>query len=121
MKPLWSGTILGEPASKANSRRVMKLGGQTKFVRSDKAYKYAKDALKQIRRPAQPILGEVYAIIDIYYRTQRPDLDESIILDVLQEAGVYKNDRQVRERHTSHYIDKENPRAEITLWARGVF
>jgi Holliday junction resolvase RusA-like endonuclease len=64
----------------------------------------------------------------IYYASQRPDLDESVILDVLQnrykgkgdarqliQKGVYANDRQVREKHVYHGIDKMNPRTEIEI------
>lgn len=117
--PIWAGTIHGEPASKANSRELVTIGGRPRFIKSKKARDYARDALKQIRRPADPIVGEVTAEISVWYATQRPDLDESIILDVLQEAGVYVNDRQVRERHVYHYIDKARPRATIRLWYRG--
>lgn len=52
--------------------------------------------------------------IKIFYRTRRPDLDESLILDLLQ-GRVYVNDRQVKERHAYWGLDKENPRAEITV------
>jgi Holliday junction resolvase RusA-like endonuclease len=41
-------------------------------------------------------------------------LDESLILDLLQGL-VYKNDRQVKERHTYWGLDPENPRAEIII------
>lgn len=66
----------------------------------------------------------------VFYATERPDLDESVILDVLQakyspvvkgqtreviRRGVYINDRQVREKHVYHGIDKRNPRAEIEV------
>ena len=50
----------------------------------------------------------------IYYKNRRPDLDESVILDCL-EGYAYKNDRQVKEKHIYHGLDKKNPRAEITV------
>ena len=50
----------------------------------------------------------------IWYRTRRPDLDESVILDCL-EGFAYTNDRQVKEKHIYHGLDKEEPRAEITV------
>jgi Holliday junction resolvase RusA-like endonuclease len=34
---------------------------------------------------------------------------------VLVQAGVYRNDRQVREKHITHGIDVHNPRAVITV------
>jgi len=50
----------------------------------------------------------------IWYATRRPDLDESVILDAL-EGYAYVNDRQVKEKHIYHALDKENPRAHIKV------
>ena len=50
----------------------------------------------------------------IYYQNRRPDLDESLILDLMQ-GMIYENDRSVKEKHIYHGIDKENPRAEIEV------
>jgi hypothetical protein len=76
--------------------------------------------------------GPVRVFIWIFYASERPDLDESVVLDVLQaklskiekgktreviRRGVYVNDRQVREKHIFHRIDKANPRAEIVVEA----
>jgi hypothetical protein len=41
-------------------------------------------------------------------------LDESVILDCMQ-GFIYENDRQVKEKHIFHRLDKANPRAEITV------
>mgnify|MGYP002148142838 FL=1 len=73
----------------------------------------------------------------IYYASERPDLDESVVLDVLQDVyspskkdkttgdvirprelvqcGVYRNDRQVREKHIYHAIDRTSPRVEVVV------
>ena len=50
----------------------------------------------------------------IYYASRRPDLDESLIMDLLQDVA-YKNDRQVKAKIILHGLDKDNPRAEIRL------
>ena len=113
-------TILGEPASKANSREFYRdrNTGKMKVRKSDKALAYVKAATAQVRT-IEPLLdGEVGFDAAIYYASNRPDLDESLILDVLQ-GRIYRNDRQVREKHIYHGIDKKNPRAEITIWERG--
>ncbi len=55
--------------------------------------------------------------LTIYYATRRPDLDESLILDLLQGVA-YRNDRQVRERHVFWGLDKDNPRTEIEIAKR---
>ena len=62
---------------------------------------------KQLRAP-------IAMTAHIYYASERPDLDPSLILDALQ-SRVYANDRAVREMHLHHHIDRERPRAEITL------
>lgn len=110
----------GEPASKANSRRQVKIKGRTRYIKSEKALAFAESARwqakQQHRGPMMP--GRLKFIAHLYYATERPDLDESLVLDVLQGIA-YKNDRQVREKHVIHRIDRARPRAEITLVALG--
>lgn len=106
--------ILGEPASKANSRRVVRYGGVSRLIKSEKALTYS-EIFKQQVRPLQPLMtGDLVVIMNIFYSTRRPDLDESLILDLLQGV-VYTNDRQVKEKHIYWGLDKENPRAEIIV------
>jgi Holliday junction resolvase RusA-like endonuclease len=135
--------IRGEPASKANSREIVTHRfrntetGQLKVrpmsIKSDKARRYERDALRQIPSVArQRLTGPVRVTLRIFYATERPDLDESIVLDVLQDKwktvkradhdermllqnGCYRNDRQVREKHIFHGIDPLNPRAEVMI------
>lgn len=122
-------TIFGEPASKANSRKIVSFGGRTAIAKSKKALGYEADALSQIPpRCRVQYEGPVCVTLRIYYATERPDLDESLILDVLQDRfegkgdarrliqrGVYRNDRQVREKHVYHGIDRANPRTEVLV------
>jgi len=112
----WSGIILGEPASKANSRRVVRIGGMMRVIKSSKALSYVRGLEQQI--PALPEGEQLRAPIrmtaHLYYASRRPDLDPSLILDALQ-GRVYRNDRAVREMHLYHRLDRENPRAEIFL------
>ena len=127
-------TIYGEAASKANSRRTVPVpqkGGGTviKSIKSDKALDYEAAALFQIPSHARKrFTGRIRMTLCLYYASERPDLDESLLLDVLQDrysgkgktrkliqSGVYCNDRQVRERHVYHFIDKYKPRAEIEV------
>lgn len=141
-------TIIGEPASKANSRKIVTFGrGDNKraaVIKSDKARNYERDAQIQIPAHARVMFDvPVRVTMRVFYASQRPDLDESVILDVLQakfetrdgplvkvgedkwapgstdrvcvRRGVYLNDRLVREKHVYHDIDRKNPRAEITV------
>lgn len=136
-------TIRGEPASKANSREIVtfrrrdpesgELRASPRVRKSDKALAFERSALLQIPSECRRRLtGPVRVTIRIFYASERPDLDESVLLDVLQDryrtlktkgrtarelvcAGVYRNDRQVREKHVYHGIDRANPRAEIVI------
>lgn len=62
------------------------------------------------------MLEEYIAIeLHVWYKSKRPDLDVSLIQDVLQEAGVYKNDRLIVELHAFKYIDRKNPRIIVRI------
>ena len=109
--------IYGEPASKANSRRLVKRGKHVASIKSAKALNYCGIFIEQCPVLDTLMDGELVAHIHIWYASQRPDLDPSLILDLMQER-IYQNDRQVREMHLYHWIDKENPRAQITIERR---
>lgn len=108
--------IFGEPASKANSRKMVYIRGKPLFIKSEKALAYAESFKRQIGVPA--ILfdtDDVVVTIRIWYASRRPDLDESLILDLLQGVA-YANDRQVKEKHIYWMgVDKSEPRCEIEV------
>ena len=137
-------TIHGQPASKANSREIVirkqrkpdgTMGQRPAVIKSESALLYEREALRQIPPKARLRLeGPVRVTLRIFYATELPDLDESIVLDVLQDRwqrvevpgktekervlvqnGVYRNDRQVREKHVYHGIDKLMPRTEVEI------
>lgn len=122
----------GEPASKANQRRLVKnkKTGKTMFIKSQKALDYEHDFALQCPQIEPPISEDVKVTITIYYASRRPDLDESVILDCMQSKkiknphtkkmdvvrnNVYLNDRQVRHKDIRWGLDKKNPRAEIKV------
>ena len=129
-------TILGKPVSHKNSYHIVTIKGRSAIVRSKEALAYERDALRQIHGTArQRLEGPVRVSMWIYYENERPDLDESMLLDVMQDwwgkmpnptgslpaarvliqGGVYRNDRQVREKHVYHRIDRANPRIEVEI------
>lgn len=122
-------TIHGQPVSKANSRQLVNIRGRMVPIKSKDALAYERDVLRQIPTSARMrFAGPVRFTATLFYESERSDLDESLLLDCLQDryavkdgkrvlvqSGVYANDRQVRERHIFHGIDKRNPRAEITI------
>ena len=111
---VYSFTVLGEPASKSNSRRLVTIKNRPAFIKSKKALNYAKDFSRQC--PVLDPLLEGYLEVEmtVYYATRRPDLDESVILDCMQDK-IYKNDRQVKSKIVRWGLSKSNPRSEITV------
>lgn len=107
--------IFGEPASKANSRRVVRIGGMSRLIKSAKALSYS-DVFKQQAQGMciNLVHGDVRVTMHIWYASRRPDLDESLILDLLQGVA-YVNDRQVKEKHIYWHLDPAEPRTEIVV------
>tara|TARA_R100001086_G_scaffold109638_2_gene55758 strand:- start:765 stop:1166 length:402 start_codon:yes stop_codon:yes gene_type:complete len=112
--------IAGEPASKANSRRLVRIKGRMVPIKSKKAISYSQGFNQQC-----PILDSIYKediaiAIKIFYRSRRPDLDESLILDLLQDK-IYINDRCVKMKYVEHGLSKDNPRSLIVLGPLGKY
>jgi Holliday junction resolvase RusA-like endonuclease len=109
-----SQIIFGEPASKANSRRVVRIGGMSRLIKSKKALTYSDVFRQQCGKLPALMTGDLRITLHIFYASRRPDLDESLILDLMQGL-IYENDRQVKERHCYWGLDPENPRSEIII------
>ncbi len=105
--------IFGEPASKANSRRVVRIGGTSRLIKSQKALTYA-ELFRQQAGEDRCMDGDMRVTLHIWYASRRPDLDESLILDLLQGVA-YRNDRQVKEKHIYWHLDPSNPRTNIVV------
>ena len=54
---LWTQEITGEPASKSNSRRIVRIHGNTRIIKSKKALEYRDNFLSQVNPPPVPIEG----------------------------------------------------------------
>ena len=108
-------TILGEPASKANSRKIVLFGKRPAVIKSEKARRYLKQFESQCGILDELFEGDVGVEMTIFYASRRPDLDESLILDAM-EKKIYGNDRQVKEKVIRHGLDKENPHADIRVY-----
>jgi hypothetical protein len=106
--------IFGEPASKANSRRLVSIRGKPAFIKSEKAAKYSDDFRRQFPILDPLFIGDLHIDIDIYYGSRRPDLDESLILDLMQDRA-YLNDRQVKSRRARWGVDLWRPRTIISI------
>jgi|TARA_E500000318_G_scaffold12024_1_gene10906 Holliday junction resolvase RusA-like endonuclease len=106
--------VLGEPASKANSRQLVTIKNRPAFIKSKKAREYLKMFTSQCPKLSKLLEGDLKVEATIYYKTRRPDLDESVILDAM-ETLIYGNDRQVKEKHIKWGLDRENPRSTIKV------
>ena len=119
----------GVAASKANSRQLVMLDDKPASIKSKPARAFEAGALLQIPIECRVQLTcDVAVTLKIYYPNKRSDLDESVVLDVMQnrykrkfgetfciQRGVYENDRQVKEKHVFWYLDRENPRVEVLV------
>ncbi len=122
-------TIRGELLGKSNSRRLVRIGGKPRLIKSPAALEFLKGAMIQLRPKLvnhHAFTGPVRMDIIIHYKTKRPDLDVSLIQDILEQKksketgqvtfeGVYLNDRQVHEIHAYKQYDKEDPRLDVTI------
>jgi|TARA_R110000824_G_scaffold239542_5_gene428211 Holliday junction resolvase RusA-like endonuclease len=113
----WEQTIYGEPASKANSRRAVMIGGKSRFIKSKKALDYAKEFTRQAKTTGDMLDedgSQTCVEMTIWYASRRPDLDESLICDLLQGVA-YHNDRSVKRKVIEWRLDRKNPRSEIRV------
>lgn len=121
----WTAVIEGEPASKANSRRLVPRktrGGRTVIasIKSAKALSFSERAVQvlALRRPKEPFGCDLVMECRIWYASRRPDLDASLVEDSLQRAGVIRNDRLLREKHLYWELDRKRPRVLVVLTRR---
>lgn len=123
--PSVSFTIEGEAASKANSRRNV----GKRFIKSEKALGFETIFLAQLPPAAKVMFeGPVQVSLRMFYASNRPDLDESLVLDLMQaktvgtgkncrvvRPGVYINDRQVHRKVIDWGLDPLRPRVEVQV------
>ena len=108
--------IYGEPASKANSRRIVRFGKRLASIKSEKARNYEKIFGEQCPTLENLIENNVNVEVIVYYASRRPDLDESVILDCMQ-GKIYVNDRQVKQKFVYWGLDRDTPRTHIRVSA----
>jgi len=106
--------IYGEPASKANSRKIVNFGKRMGVIKSQKARDYEKNFAEQCPTLENLIENDVKVELIVYYASRRPDLDESVILDCMQ-GKIYVNDRQVKQKIVYWGLDRDTPRTHIRV------
>ena len=110
-------TILGKIPSKSNCYKIITQFGHGSLAKTKALKQYEKDFYIQCAIREKMITGYFKLDLDVYYENMRPDLDNSfkILLDMLQNCRVIKNDRQCVEIHARKLVDKLNPRIEFTI------
>lgn len=113
---IFQAIIFGQPASKANSRKIVTFGKLSRLIKSESAREYVDVFNRQVehREVGELYEGDVSVYMTIWYASRRPDLDESLILDLLQGVA-YVNDRQVKVKHIEWGLDPATPRVAITV------
>lgn len=125
-RPDYSFIVCGQVMSKSNSRRLVRFRGKTRSIKSAKAVRFASTAVTQLRSQwgdnpplswdGKNKIGWVGCRFNIFYPTNLQDVDPSLVMDALQEAGVLTNDRQIKYYYAEKFIDPKNPRVEIDIY-----
>ena len=111
-------TIIGNTPSKSNSYKVIRLGNRCGLGKQKKLYDYEKSFLSQMQQYNYKLIeGNFKFIIDVFYDSRRPDLDNSlkVVLDCLQKSKAIKNDNKCLEIKAFKHLDKEKPRIEFSI------
>ncbi|WP_304961948.1 RusA family crossover junction endodeoxyribonuclease [Turicimonas muris] len=110
-------TIYGACPSKSNCYKVVRREGHGTLSKSDALKSYEQSFFMQNTLRNKKISRRFKFTVDVYYKSDRPDLDNSlkILLDCLQLCGTIANDRLCAEIHARKFIDKTNPRVVFTI------
>tara|TARA_R110000823_G_C15536867_1_gene457561 strand:+ start:38 stop:397 length:360 start_codon:yes stop_codon:yes gene_type:complete len=112
--------ITGNTPSKSNCYKVIRLGNRCGLGKQKKLYDYEKSFLSQMLQYDYEIIdGNFKFIIDVFYDSKRPDLDNSlkVVLDCLQKCKAIKNDNKCLEINAYKHLDKLKPRIEFSIVA----
>lgn len=109
--------ILGQPPSKSNSYRIVKIGNHSSLAKTPALKKYESSFYKQCSLRDANISGFFELYVDAFFQSNQPDLDNSlkVILDCLQLCKAIKNDRYCTKVVARKFIDKNNPRIEFSI------
>lgn len=115
---IYKAVIKGNAPSKANCYRIIQVKGHSQLGKTPLLNKYEESFIWQAGRLRDLEINEPFEFhIDVYYPSKRSDLDNvlKLQLDVLQRIKCIKNDNNCCLIHARKFIDKANPRVEITI------
>lgn len=123
MSQLWKGAIYGQPITKKNSQKIItnRSTGRPMIMPSQQYRDYEKASARQIVPPDSPIEGPVN-VKCIYYKQNARKCDLTNLLeathDILVKNKVLADDNSdvICSLDGSRvYIDRDDPRVEITI------
>ena len=107
-------TIKGTVPSKSNCYKVIKLGNKFSLGKSKALKDYEKSFFIQLPPALRGLMIDGYfeLYIDVFYPSQRSDLDNSLkgVLDCLQMTKTIKNDNKCVKIVAQKAVDKDQPR-----------
>lgn len=110
--------ISGNCPSKSNSYKIGIVKGHYTLVKTSALKAYEDKFYIQCNKYRNAnIKGYIEFYIDVYYLSERSDLDNSlkIVLDCLQKCKAIPNDNKVVKIVAQKYLDKNNPRVEFEI------
>jgi Holliday junction resolvase RusA-like endonuclease len=119
--------ILGQAVSAKNAKIQSVKHGRAFSFKNPKLEAFEDAFILQVPPEARQAWScRVAVSLTLYYASDRPDLDPTVIYDLLQSprqigrhlrkgAGVIQNDRQIVETHAYKRIDAKNPRIEVRI------
>ena len=109
--------VEGNLPRKSNGRRIKFYGGRMASIKSANALAYEQSFYYQIanQKPAEPMTGDLVLMAIIFYQSNRSDLSDELLADLCEKSGIIINDRQFKEKHLYHRIDKKWPRVEFKI------
>jgi len=108
-----------QPPRKSNSRKVVRIRGRTRVIKSAKARAWTARALAEMRSIGNLQLGSadrpLRIVFEVFYETRRPDLSVELVLDAIEKAGVISNDRHVYEYTAHKFFSRERPGVLVSI------
>ena len=111
-------TIYGNPPSKSNCYKIITLSGHGSLCKTKALKQYENDFYIQCNHYRNKNIAGYFEIyIDVFYPSQRSDLDNSLkcVLDCLQKVKAIDNDNKAVKIVAQKFLDKANPRIEFLI------
>lgn len=110
--------IFGVCPSKSNCYKIITLNGHGSLAKGKALKDYESSFYLQCNQYRNKnIAGLIEFEIDVYYPSNRSDLDNSlkVVLDCLQKVKAIENDNKVVKIVARKFVDKLSPRIEFKL------